>query len=321
MARGAGIVTRQIEENVSEILANTVLMVRPAAFGFNPETAGSNAFQKPLPDLTSGEIQELALAEFDNFALKLRRAGVNVVVFDDLPEPKTPDAIFPNNWFCTMPTGEMFTFPMESRVRRFERQNDILSTLTETYGYELNQKLEAFEGENKALEGTGSLILDHDSKLAYAAISSRTDKDALLSFEAASGYLVVPFRAFGPDGAAIYHTNVMMALGPDFVLIGTGTLANEDRNNVLGVLERSGKTILELSNKQIFENFAGNMLCLAGKGGQRLLVMSKAAEKSLTNAQRDRIMGDFNCQIVSSAIPTIERLGGGSARCMLAEVF
>ena len=163
--------------------------------------------------------------------------------------------------------------------------------------------------------------MDHDNKLAYAAVSSRTGKDALLAFEAASNYLVVPFRAGGPDGKAIYHTNVMMCLGPDFVLIGVNTLANEDKTYVLGVLERSGKTILELTNKQIFENFAGNMLCLAGKGGQRVLVMSRATEKSLSNAQRDQIMGDFNCQIVSSAIPTIERLGGGSARCMLAEIF
>lgn len=311
---------------MKENLANTVLMVRPAAFGFNPETAGSNAFQKSLPDLTSGEVQELALSEFDNLALRLKRAGVKVLVFDDLESPKTPDAVFPNNWFCTMPTGDLFTFPMESPTRRHERRDDILSILSKDYGYVLNRKLEIFEGQGKALEGTGSLILDHNNKLAYAAISSRTDKEALLSFEAISGYLVVPFRANGPDGEPIYHTNVMMALGPDFALIGTDTIENEDRDYVLGVLERSEKAILELTNRQIFENFAGNMLCLAGKGAKkgeksRVLVMSKTAEKSLSNAQRDRIIGDFNCQIVSSAIPTIERLGGGSARCMLAEIF
>ncbi len=306
---------------MTDILANTVLMVRPAAFGFNPETAGSNAFQKMPETQKEGEVQSLALAEFAAFRERLERAGVNVLVFEDLPDSKTPDAIFPNNWFCTLPSGELLTFPMKSPTRRLERRDDILQELSNTYRYKLNRKLEAFEGLSKALEGTGSLVLDHQNKLAYAAISSRTDKDALLAFEAASGYLVVPFQAFGPDDAPIYHTNVMMALGPDFALIGADTLAEGDKAYIFGVLERSGKAILELTNKQIFENFAGNMVCLAGKGGQRVLVMSGAAEKSLSNAQRDQIFGDFKCQIVSSPLPTIERLGGGSARCMLAEIL
>lgn len=306
---------------MNKTLASTVVMVRPKAFGFNPETAASNAFQKRAENLSFGEVQEEVLAEFDRFVLALRKAGVEARVFEDSEKPETPDAIFPNNWFCTLPNGQMFTFPMASKIRRGEIRNDILKEITKAYGYKLNRELEAFEEQGKALEGTGSLVMDHVNKLAYAAVSPRTDKDVLLRFEALSGYLAVPFVAYGPDKKPIYHTNVMMTMGPDFAIVGLETIDKQDRAYVSGVLERSGKKLLELSNTQVFEHFAGNMLCLKGKGGQRVLVMSKAAEKSLTNAQRDKIMGEFRCQIVSSAIPAIEQIGGGSARCMLAEVF
>jgi len=306
---------------MAELLANTVIMVRPKAFGFNPETAASNAFQHEEKALSFEDIQKEALKEFDGFAAALMAAGVKVLIFEDEKSPKTPDAIFPNNWFCTLPTGQAFTFPMAAKTRRLERRSDILTALEEKYGYEVDRFLEPFEKGGRALEGTGSLVLDHKNRLAYAAISPRTDKKALLAFEALSGYLAVPFRANGPDGAPIYHTNVMMALGPDFAIIGADTLDKAEKGYVLGVLEKSGKKVLTLTNDQVFTSFAGNMLCLRGKGGQRLLVMSQAAEKSLTNAQRDRIMGDFNCAIISSPLALIERLGGGSARCMLAEVF
>ena len=306
---------------MSDILASTVVMVRPRGFGFNPETAASNAFQKEMKGLTAAEINEMAADEFDAFAVKLAAAGVDVIAFDDEETPKTPDAVFPNNWFCTHPEGPILTFPMESATRRKERRDDILSRIQAASNASLERSLEQQEADGKYLEGTGSLVLDHQNRLAYAAISSRTHADLLPAYEKLTGYQPVPFKAYGPDGAAIYHTNVMMALGPDFVIVGADTIDAGDRGKVLDLLEKTGKKILTLTNEQVFEHFAGNMLVLAAENGQRILAMSDTALKSLSAAQRKTIEDDFGCQIVAGAIPTIERLGGGSARCMLAEVF
>lgn len=263
----------------------------------------------------------MALHEFDRFVASLKWAGVKVLVFDDSEEPETPDAIFPNNWFATHPNGPLLTFPMESETRRGERRDDILEMLQKDYGYTLDRALEAGEGDGRFLEGTGSLVLDHQNKIAYAALSTRTHGETLEKYEKLSGYQGIPFKATGPEGEAIYHTNVIMALGPDFAILGADTIDKIDKKRVLDSLKKTGKKILKLSNQQVYEHFAGNMLCLASKSGQRLLVMSKAANLSLTAAQRKTIEGDFGCRIVSSAIPTIETLGGGSARCMIAEVF
>lgn len=302
-------------------LAGTVVMVRPKAFGFNPETAASNPFQKAAPGLDPCRVQALAEKEFDGAVAALEAEGVKVLVFEDTDSPKKPDAVFPNNWFCTLPGGRLFTFPMASESRRRERRDDVLSYLARACGYSLNDSLVALEGEGKALEGTGSLVFDHGARLAYAALSPRTDEGALLRFEALSGYRVAPFRTQGPGGKPVYHTNVVMTVGPTFAIIGADCIHPEDRGYVLGVLARSGKTLLTLTNGQLFNGFAGNMLALKGQGDKPLLVMSAAARAALTNADVKTILDDFGCRIAAMPIPTIETVGGGSVRCMLAEVF
>ncbi|HXV73906.1 MAG TPA: arginine deiminase-related protein [Sphingomonadales bacterium] len=302
-------------------LAGTVVMVRPHAFNFNPETAASNPFQKPLRGLDPCQAQALALKEFDKAVAALEAAGVKALVFEDTDKPAKPDAVFPNNWFCTLPCGRLFTFPMVNKTRRSERRDDILSYLVRTQGYALEDSLVKLEGEGRALEGTGSLVFDHGARLAYAALSPRTNEIALKRFEALSGYMAVPFRTTGPDGKPVYHTNVVMTLGPTFAAVGAECIHPQDRDYVLGVLARSGKKILRFSSEQIFTAFAGNMLVLKGREGKPLLVMSEAARTSLTNAEVKILFDDFGCGIASIPIPTIERLGGGSVRCMLAEVF
>lgn len=296
-------------------------MVRPARFGFNPETEGSNTFQKPFPELTTGEVQELAIYEFDQLAARLKKAGINVIVAEDTDIPETPDAVFPNNWFCTHPGGPTLTFPMESPVRRTERRDAILAIIQDITGAPVDRSLEAEEREGRYLEGTGSMILDHANKLAYAALSSRTHEEVLKKYAALSGYQPVPFKAYGPEGEAIYHTNVIMCLGPDFAILGADTIDAGDRGRILEFLEKTGKIVLNLGNRQVYEHFAGNMLCLASKKGERVLVMSNTARLSLSAAQEATITGKFGCTIVSSPIPVIERIGGGSVRCMLAEIF
>ena len=306
---------------MSDNLAHTVVMVRPAHFGFNPETEGSNTLQRRIAELSRGEIEEMVLHEFDRFVAVLKWAGVEVLVFDDTEKPETPDAIFPNNWFCTHPNGPLLTFPLESQTRRGERRDDILTQIAGASSAVLDRSLESAELAGKYLEGTGSLVLDHGNKLAYAALSTRTHGETLERYEKLSGYQGIPFKAYGPEGEPIYHTNVIMCLGPDFVILGADTIDAGDRGRILDLLKKTGKTVLKLTNQQVYQHFAGNMLCLAFTSGQRLLVMSNAANSSLTAAQRKQIELDFGCRILSSAIPTIERLGGGSARCMLAEVF
>lgn len=301
--------------------ADTVLMVRPAAFGFNPETAPSNAFQRNGEGMDPAAAQRRALAEFEAVLAALEGEGAKVLTFDDMAAPRTPDAVFPNNWLAALPGKRLFTFPMESRTRRKERRDDIISYLTRVYGYRFDNSLEAFEEAGQALEGTGSLVLDHEAKVGYAALSSRTHEAPLRAFEARSGYRAVPFRTRGPGGKPIYHTNVVMTLAPEFAVIGADCIVEADRKRVLKALERSGKQIVTLTNRQLFAGFAGNMLALKGKGGRRLLAMSGAARAALTSAQVKRFEQEFGYQLVSVAIPTLERLGGGSLRCMLAEVF
>lgn len=296
-------------------------MVRPAAFGFNPETAASNAFQRQGEGLAPEAVQKRALAEFEAVLAALEREGVAVLTFDDIAEPRTPDAVFPNNWLAALPSGRLFTFPMESPTRRKERRDDIIAYLTRTCGYLFDNSLEAFEKLGQPLEGTGSLVLDHEAKLAYAALSSRTHEAPLKAFEASSGYTVVPFGTRGPDGKPVYHTNVVMTLAPGFAAIGADCIVDTDRERVLKALARSGRKVIKLSNQQLFEGFAGNMLALKGKGGKPLLVMSEAAKASLTNAQVKALLDDFGMNLVSIPIPTLEQIGGGSVRCMLAEVF
>jgi hypothetical protein len=298
------------------MMTSRLLMIRPSHFGFNEETAANNSFQTKIEGMPKEMIQELAIEEYENFVELLQDADIEVLEFEDLPH--TPDAVFPNNWFSTFPNKQLFTYPMFSNIRRGERREDILQLLQKEFGYSLNNKLEKLEEENIFLEGTGSLVLDHEKKLAFAAISPRTSPEALEAFAQLSGYKVIDFTAVGPAGEPIYHTNVMMSVGDDFALVGFDTIFEEDHAKIRAALK--GKTLIELSNDQIYNHFAGNMLGLQNQQGHRYLVMSATAKRSLSKAQKTTIRS-LKLQIIAPALSIIETIGGGSARCMLAELF
>lgn len=299
-------------------ITNTILMVRPAAFGFNEETAANNAFQVKNESLSAEEIQERALQEFDTFVNKLRAIGVEVIVVEDSADPHTPDAIFPNNWISFHQDGLVVTYPMFSSIRRKERRPEIISDLMADFSVETRIFFEDYEREEKYLEGTGSLILDRVNKIMYACLSPRTDRALTEELAQRLDYKAVIFTAVDEEGQEIYHTNVMMALGENFAVICLDVIADiMERQEVIEVLEDSGKEIIEISIEQMMQ-FAGNMLQVKGEDSS-YLVMSQAAYDSLDEEQIEEI--EQYTKILSSPIPTIEELGGGSVRCMMAEVF
>ncbi len=306
---------------MSTYLASTVLMIRPLHFGFNPETAATNSFQQQITDINQEILFQMLLEEFDNMVSLLRASDIEVLLFDDLPQPECPDAVFPNNWFSTHSQGLLITYPMYSPNRRWERRNDILKSLCLRYNYRLEQGLQKLENQNLFLEGTGSLVLDRSQGLAYAALSPRTHLEAIVAWEQLTGYKTLTFRAFGPQREAIYHTNVMLSIGDNFALIGAESIAAEDKTIVLQSLKQSGKEIIELTNEQIYENFAGNLLALQNTKGERFLVMSTTAKRSLTAQQRYTLEQKSGLQLLAAPLSLIETMGGGSARCMMAEVF
>lgn len=300
------------------------MMVRPVQFRLNEQTAVNNYYQKALEGITPENVQARALDEFDGFVEKLRVHGVEVVVIDDTPEPSTPDSIFPNNWISFHDNGTIGLYPMYAENRRLERREDILEQLMQK-GFKIENKIDlsTLEDKNIFLEGTGSLIFDRANKIAYAAISERTHPEAIKDFEKAFNYQVVSFTAnqtVNGQRLPIYHTNVMMALGHDFAVICLDTIDDQDeRSKVIDALESSGKEIIEISEDQK-AHFAGNMLQVENNNGDRFMVMSAAAYNSLSEEQKNKIL-EFNKDIISSSLDTIEALGGGSARCMMAEVF
>ncbi len=300
-------------------ITSHILMVRPYQFGFNEETAADNAFQQNDQSLSQEEIQEKALAEFDALVEKLMSVGVDVIVVEDLEEPHTPDAIFPNNWVTFHQRGMVVTYPMYSAIRRKERREDIINIASERFGFRDRIHFEQLEAQNFFLEGTGSLILDRPNKTAYACLSERTHKDGLKEFCKWLGYKQVSFTAVDAEDTRIYHTNVMMALGKDFAVICTDAIKDaEERKTVAESLQQTGKEIIAISFDQM-NAFAGNMLQVEGKDGKAYLVMSEQARNSLSDEQVAQIEKYTN--ILSSPIPTIETYGGGSVRCMMAEVF
>ncbi|MFY0643211.1 MAG: amidinotransferase [Bacteroidia bacterium] len=299
--------------------ASCVLMIRPAAFGYNSETAANNAFQN-VPS-QSGDITQLhALQEFDQMVELIRAAGIEVVVVQDRVEDQTPDSIFPNNWFSTF-GNELILYSMFALNRRRERKTDIVDLLKLKSGKEINDELLELEHQGHILEGTGSLVCDHEYKIAYAAISDRTNHKALDRFEQISGYKTVRFRANGPDGQAIYHTNVMMCIAENYAVIGLECIESVDREKVRQALYSADKAIIELSNSQVFESFAGNMLQLCNEDGKKFILMSQRAKNSLSQEQLKTIEDKYQNTIIAPAIPTIENVGGGSVRCMLGEIF
>lgn len=296
-----------------------ILMVRPANFGFNPQTADSNAFQTFEPGASPDEVKKKATAEFDGFVAALRARGVDVIVMDDSPRPEKPDAVFPNNWVTFHGDGTVVYYPMFAPLRRLERNRAFIESLRERFLVKREMHLDYLEAKNFFLEGTGSLILDRPNRLAYACLSPRTSPVLLDEFCKEMDYDPVLFTATDGKGQEIYHTNVMMALGETFVVICLDTVRDpEEKADLLRHFQITGKDVVDISINQM-NHFAGNMLQVRNYDGEPLLVMSEQAFKSLLPAQIDRLKG--HTEILSVPIYTIEKYGGGSARCMMAEVF
>ena len=296
-------------------------MIRPTNFGFNEEAFLSNSFQNKPTEEEVGSIQSLALREFDTFVDQLKSVGVDVLVFEDVPNSQSPDSIFPNNWISTHENGLLFTYPMTVSNRRKERRRDIIDFLIGKGSYRwIDLSLSENHQPPQFLEGTGSMIFDHRAKKVYAAISPRTDEMLLHLFAKQLGYSVVSFTAYGKAHEKIYHTNVMLCIGETFAILGAETIDKKDRGSVIQALENDEKEIIYLSNDQVYNDFAGNMLQLRNAKRERVLVMSNSAFNALAEEQLGLIR-NHNEHILHVSIPTIERIGGGSARCMIAEVF
>jgi hypothetical protein len=296
-----------------------LLMIRPARFQFNEETAISNAFQRSLEGMTEADIREKAIAEFDGYVEKLRSNGIIVTVIQDSEFPAKPDAIFPNNWISMHEDGTVFLYPMNSMNRRLERRDDIVDVLDEHFEVNEVHDLSGSEADNKFLEGTGSIIFDHINQVAYACLSPRTDKALFIAHCEHLKYEPVFFTSSDSQGNLVYHTNVMLTIGDRFAVICLESIRNEpERNVVSSKLKSTGHEIVDISEKQM-NAFAGNMLQVSNTSGQTFLVMSETAYKSLKPEQVARI--EIYTKILPVSIPTIETIGGGSARCMLAEIF
>lgn len=300
--------------------AKTVLMVEPIAFGYNSQTAENNYFQKEQKET---DIQEKALQEFNNFVAKLREKGINVITVKDTLNPHSPDSIFPNNWVSFHEDGTVALYPMFALNRRVERRPEILERLIDE-GFKINtvEDFSPFENEEKYLEGTGSMIFDHDYKIAYGSVSLRLDEELFRNFCAKFGFTPIVFHSYqnvGDQRLPIYHTNVMMCVAEQFVVICLDCIDDEmECEKVQEVIKSSNKELIEISEDQL-QQFAGNMLQVQNEEGDKFLVMSETAYKSLTKEQVERI--ENYCEIIYADLNTIETNGGGSARCMLAEVF
>ena len=293
-------------------------MIRPAAFGFNPETATNNFFQSD-PGEDQQLLQSQALAEFDDMVRMLGEKGVNVIVLDDTPDPPKPDALFPNNWLSTSPNGTVFVYPMYAPSRRTEKRDEVLLYLKDHFRVNAVQDWSEYEAEGRFLEGTGSMVIDHDNKLIYAAVSERTNVSVLEKFAATNEYQAIVFVATDKEGRPIYHTNVMMCLGDKFAVLCEEAIEEEwELIAVRQLLESTGHAIIPISREQM-ECFGGNMLLLKNQKGESLIIMSQSAFLSLRKEQVNML--EAYGEIVSIAVSTIERVEGGSVRCMMAEVF
>jgi hypothetical protein len=303
-------------------ITNTILMIRPVSFRMNEQTAVNNFFQEDI-DLKNQIINGRAQQEFDAFVLVLQSKGIHVIVVEDSKEPDTPDSIFPNNWVSFHENGTVGLYPMFAENRRNERREDVLERL-ENEGFLIEHIVDytSAEAEGVFLEGTGSIVLDRVNKKAYCALSARADEDLFIEFCEDFEYTPVIFTAYQTvrgKRLPIYHTNVMMCLAESFCVICLDAIDDKkERKNVLQHLKQDGKEIITISEEQM-QRFAGNMLQVLGKDQHRFLVMSAAAFGSLTPVQIQNI--EKHCEIVHSSLETIETCGGGSARCMMAEVF
>jgi len=291
-------------------------MIRPVNFGFNEETSASNAFQNRNADKNG--VNERAQREFDGMVNTLRENGVDVTVIEDTPEPYTPDSVFPNNWVSFHADGNIFLYPMQAENRRLERREDIIAQLEDCFKVGHIIDLSRFERENKFLEGTGSMVLDRQNKIAYACISPRTNREVLNLFCEQAGYTAVSFDATDEHGKAIYHTNVLMCIGSKFAVICLDSIPNpHEKVVVTESLKSTQKEIVGISFVQM-NHFAGNMLEVKNTKGETLIVMSQNAYNALFEEQKS-ILQKYG-KLVYADINTIETNGGGSARCMMAEV-
>lgn len=292
-----------------------LLMIRPVDFKFNAQTAGNNKFQQASEQ---SNIQELALKEFDDFVNTLRGNEIDVTVIDDTLQPETPDSIFPNNWVSFHEDGSVFLYPMFSENRRLERRDDIIDQLGNYFQVSQTFDLSAFESKGNYLEGTGSMVLDRDNKIAYACLSLRTDLNVLEEFCNKAGYSAVTFNATDANGFPIYHTNVMMCVADRYAVVCLESVHDiKEREKLAGSLRGTNKEIIDISPDQM-NHFAGNMLQVKNTAGELLLIMSEQAYLSLTTSQTDTLTA-YN-RIIYAPLYHIEKNGGGSARCMLAEI-
>lgn len=293
-----------------------LLMIRPVAFGLNLQTAGSNAFQNKKA--SQNNVQQKALKEFDDFVAKLQAANIDVTVIEDTLEPHTPDSIFPNNWVSFHSDGSVFLYPMQAENRRLERRDDILDQLSKRFNITQINDLSSFENQNQYLEGTGSMVLDRENKLVYACLSSRTHPQVLEIFCTESGYTAITFNAVDGQNLPIYHTNVLMCVADKFVVICLDTIISEsEKSKILRSFKTTNKEVIPISLTQM-NNFAGNMLEVKNQEGKNYLILSAAAFNSLNDVQKTKLKSFAT--ILYADLQTIESNGGGSARCMLAEV-
>lgn len=300
-------------------ITSHLLMIRPKHFGFNEETATNNAFQTNDKGLNPSQIAALALNEFDHFVEILKREGLNITVIEDRDIPVLSDSVFPNNWFSTHADGTVVTYPMFSKQRRMERREDIFDFLSEKYIISNRVHYEEAEENNQFLEGTGSLILDRTNKIVYACRSIRTNDTLIQKWADKMNYKVCLFNSKDKNNMDIYHTNVMMALGQDFVIWGGDCLPDKsEKERVEKQFKKTGKTIITISNEQI-SFFAGNMLAVKNVKGEKMIIMSNTGYSSLSKDQIAQI--ESFSKIIIGNIPTIEKYGGGSVRCMLAEIY
>ena len=302
---------------------NTILMIRPINFRMNEQTAVNNYYQKVLDNTLPATVNAKAQEEFDNYVEKLESYGINVIVVSDTNDFDTPDSIFPNNWISFHENGSVAVYPMFAENRRLERREDVLDSIEEK-GFVINDVVDYTSAEEHDifLEGTGSLLLDRTNRKAYCALSPRADEELFIEFCEDFEYFPVIFTAnqtVNGERKAIYHTNVMMCLAETFAIICLDTIDDKkERKEVLKHLKETKKEVITITEGQV-NSFAGNMLQVRGKNDELFLVMSNAAYESLTKEQINKI--EKHCKIISSSLDTIEACGGGSARCMMAEVF
>jgi hypothetical protein len=304
------------------MFANKVLMVRPTDFAFNSQTGLDNEFQQHL-DLPADEIRQRALAEFSQAVASLKAVGVDVLVLEKEPDgPQTPDAIFPNNWFATDAQGTLYLFPMKTENRQWEVRPVAVKQLLQQKGLSVASTVaveQCKDGMPLILEGTGAIVFDHQQKLAYAALSERCHESLLTLFCQQIGYQSFSFATRSSNDKAIYHTNVLMSVGKDFVVACVEGIAELDRQRFITRVEASGKTLIDISMAQMEQHFCGNILELESSTGDRILALSQKAWEGFVEGQQ--VFFSERMTICANDITTIETIGGGSMRCMLAEVF